>query len=246
MKHLTKSTFNNLPFWLPPFEDQIEIANRLNKIDEAAKHLGEQRQTLDQLVKSRFIEMFGSIEDNPFGWPIVRLEECCAINPKKVVAEGSTKVSLVPMNRIGEHGEFDPYGVVEYRELQTGYTSFIDDDVLFAKITPCMENGKGAIAKNLANGIGFGSTELHVLRPMKEICVPEWLYAILSFDHIRATAKANMTGTGGQRRVPASFLKKLKVPLPPMSLQKQYIQELSMVDKLRFDCERASALLSQR
>ena len=107
---------------------------------------------------------------------MARLEDICIINPKAPVLADDLEVSFVPMPKVGEQGEFDPSEIKEYREVKKGFTNFQNGDVLFAKITPCMENGKGAVAKDLKNGYGFGSTEFHVLRPDYTKVTSEWLY----------------------------------------------------------------------
>ena len=104
-------------------------------------------------------------------------------------------------------------------------------DVLFAKITPCMENGKGAVAKGLKNRIGFGSTEFHVLRPIDGISNPYWVYAITSFKSFRKEAESNMTGSAGQRRTPVSFLENYEVSLPPIELQNQFADFVARTNK---------------
>ena len=103
--------------------------------------------------------------------------------------------------------------------------------MLFAKITPCMENGKGAIATGLYNGIGFGSTEFHVLRPAKETATPRWIYTLTVFPQFRIDAASNMTGSAGQRRVPASFLENYRVSVPPLELQNRFAAFVTEVDK---------------
>jgi len=117
-------------------------------------------------------------------------------------------------------------------EVEKGYTYFQDGDVLFAKITPCMENGKCAIAKKLVNGIGFGSTEFHVIRA-KESVVPEWVYYYLRQETTRKEAERSMTGSAGQRRVPSKFLREEIIPLPPLSEQKRIAAILAKVDRVR-------------
>ena len=94
-----------------------------------------------------------------------------------------------------------------------------------------MENGKGAVAINLRNGIGFGSTEFHILRPVDRRSNPYWIYSLTSFEMFRKDAAANMTGSAGQRRVPASFLERYKVSLPPFDLQEQFESFVLQVDK---------------
>ena len=115
--------------------------------------------------QSRFIEMFGMPGTDAFGWGMDRLGNACYINPKKGQDTRLVKgldVSFVPMPAVTEHGEIDASARKKYEEVKTGFTYFAEHDVLFAKITPCMENGKGAIARNLCNGIGFGSTEFEI------------------------------------------------------------------------------------
>jgi len=110
-------------------------------------------------------------------------------------------------------------------EVRKGFTSFTDGDVLFAKITPCMENGKSAIAAGLNNAYGFGSTEFHVLRPESGI-LSEWLFYFVRQASFRRRAKANFAGTAGQLRVPTSFLEAHPVPLPPLAEQQRIVAEI--------------------
>lgn len=119
-----------------------------------------------------------------------------------------------------------------YHEVAKGFTSFAENDVLIAKITPCMENGKCAIARRLANGIGFGSTEFHVLRATNRV-LPEWLFYFWRFPSTRQLAERNMTGSGGQQRVPTGFLEELPIPLPPLTEQRRIAAQLEQADRLR-------------
>ena len=93
--------------------------------------------------------------------------------------------------------------------------SACDGDVFFAKITPCMENSKGAVACGLANGRGMGSTEFHNLRPSRDVTASEWIYHFIKWEFFRKTAEQRMTGSAGQKRVPAQFLRDYEIPLPP-------------------------------
>lgn len=118
-------------------------------------------------------------------------------------------------------------------EVRKGYTYFQNRDVLFAKITPCMENGKVAIAQNLKNGIGFGTTEFHVIRPKEQI-LSEWIYYVIRQPFFREIAKNRMTGSAGQKRVPTQFLKNYKILLPPLAEQKKIVARLdSLSEKIR-------------
>ena len=102
------------------------------------------------------------------GWTMARLGDVCEINPRRPRLElaPDAPISFIPMAAVNESGK--GIAVVEsrpYREVAKGYTYFQEEDVLFAKITPCMQNGKHAVARGLLGGFGFGTTEFHVLRP---------------------------------------------------------------------------------
>jgi type I restriction enzyme S subunit len=218
-------------------EKQDEIVRNLAAVDTAIAIRKEQIRLIDQVVKSRFIELFGMPGTDAFGWGLVPLGSTCNINPKKSLDSrlvSGAMVSFVPMPAVTEHGEIDATAIKEYDEVKTGFTYFAENDVLFAKITPCMENGKGAVAKGLHNGIGFGSTEFHVLRPISGKTDPYWIYTLTAFSQFRMDAASNMTGSAGQRRVPASFLENYRVSLPPIALQEQFAAFVEQTDKSKY------------
>lgn len=224
---------------IPSFsmDKQMEIASIFDKIDDLIARRKEQVRNMDQAVKSRFIELFGMPGTDAFGWGLVPLGSTCNINPKKSLDSrlvSGVIVSFVPMPAVTEHGEIDATAIKEYDEVKTGFTYFAENDVLFAKITPCMENGKGAVAKGLHNGIGFGSTEFHVLRPISGKTDPYWIYTLTAFSQFRMDAASNMTGSAGQRRVPASFLENYRVSLPPIALQEQFAAFFEQTDKSKY------------
>ena len=179
------------------------------------------------------------------GWGITTLGSVCQVNPKKGQDKrlvGDLEVSFVPMPAVSERGEIDPSEVRVYDTVKTGFTYFAENDVLFAKITPCMENGKGAVARGLHNSIGFGSTEFHVLRPLQGKTDPYWIYTLTSFSEFRSDAASNMTGSAGQRRVPANFLEQYRVSVPPIQLQEQFATFVEQTDKLKFAVQNAADL----
>jgi len=162
-------------------------------------------------------------------WPMVELGEVSEINPKKSeIAEikKSTTVSFVPMEDIGiKEMYIKPKKEKSIEEVYKGYTYFKENDLLVAKVTPCFENGKSGIAINLKNGIGFGSSELHVIRASEKI-LPEYIYPFITTDIFIDQGVLQMTGTGGLQRVPSSYLQKLSIPLPPLEIQQQIVEEL--------------------
>ncbi|MBI3938774.1 MAG: restriction endonuclease subunit S [Betaproteobacteria bacterium] len=163
----------------------------------------------------------------------VPLSSVCEINPRfpKQSRPGAhTEVTFVPMSAVDE--QFAEISIPEsrrYVDVATGFTCFRNDDVLFAKITPCMENGKAAIARNLKNGLGFGSTEFHVLRTGPEV-IPEWIYYYIRQPDFRKRAKRNFRGAAGQQRVPADFLAREVIPLPAVTQQRRIVDILSRAE----------------
>ena len=163
---------------------------------------------------------------------MAKLKDFCTINPKAPVLADDIEVSFVPMPKVGEQGEFDPSEIREYQEVKKGFTNFQNGDVLFAKITPCMENGKGAIVRALKNGHGFGSTEFHVLRPDYSKATSEWIYYLTSWHVFRKEAEINMTGSAGQKRVPKTFLENYEINLPEVQKQKEMADTLDHIGNL--------------
>lgn len=161
-----------------------------------------------------------------------KLKDICIINPKSPGFQDDLSVSFVPMSKIGEQGEFDPSEVRTYQEVKKGFTYFQNGDILFAKITPCMENGKGAVARSLENGVGFGSTEFHVLRPLTEFVTSEWLFYLLNWQTFRKEAERNMIGSAGQKRVPKTFLEEYSVDIPVLEKQREMTNILNRVCNL--------------
>lgn len=180
---------------------------------------------------------------------MARLGDICEINPRLPRDHGLTdgsEVSFVPMAAVSEvSGTIESAALRRYDEVKKGYTAFSDGDVLFAKITPCMENGKAALASGLAGGRGFGSTEFHVLRA-RESVLPEWIYYFVRREPFRREAKRNFTGTAGQQRVPTSFLQGALVPVPPLEEQRRIVDLLARAEgivRLRREAQQKAAEL---
>ena len=163
---------------------------------------------------------------------MAKIKDICTINPKAPILADDVEVSFVPMPKVGEQGEFDPSETKAYQDVKKGFTNFQNGDVLFAKITPCMENGKGAVVRSLKNGYGFGSTEFHVLRPDYSKVTSEWLYYLTSWSEFRKEAEINMTGSAGQKRVPKTFLENYEVNLPTLQKQREMAAMLDQICKL--------------
>lgn len=161
-------------------------------------------------------------------WPIKKLSEVALINPRRPALErdDSVDTSFVPMEAVDEVlGEVTQTLTQPYSKVKKGYTYFEDGDVIFAKITPCMQNGKHAVVSNLSDNFGFGSTEFHVVRPSEDI-ISEWIHYYLRRKQTLDAAAKTFTGAVGQQRVPASFLENLEIPVPHPDVQRQIAARL--------------------
>lgn len=164
----------------------------------------------------------------PDNWVDVTLIEVARINPTidKSTYVDDLDVSFVPMPAVeAETGKIDVSQIKRFGEVKKGYTPFLQHDVLFAKITPCMENGKVAVAPELRNDVGFGSTEFHVLRAYEGI-VPHYLYYFVSSKAYRYDAEHNMTGAVGQKRVPTPYIERSSIPVPPTNEQRRIVAKI--------------------
>lgn len=163
------------------------------------------------------------------------ISEVVDVNPRtppEIFSDLKRVVDFVPMVQLSEKGHVTPNGSRPVGEVLKGYTYFENGDVLVAKITPCMENGKAAFVHNLPHQIGFGSTEFHVLRPGDSI-EGRYLFYMIWNSEFRNEAERHMTGSAGQKRVPKSFFDRFEIPLPPLSEQKRIADILDKADAIR-------------
>jgi type I restriction enzyme, S subunit len=182
-----------------------------------------------------------------------RLRTAIRLNPSKSeidTACSDDDVSFLPMEAIGEDGSLSLDRTRPLSEVQSGYTYFRDGDVLIAKITPCFENGKGAVARGLINGFGFGTTELIVARPRLRQLAPAYLYWITQSPDFRQWGEGAMYGAGGQKRVPDDFVLDYRAWLPPVPEQLAIAtfleRETCKIDALVEEQRRLIELLSEK
>lgn len=165
----------------------------------------------------------------PKDWKVVRLGDVAELNPKipgREQLDDEMPVQFLPMKAVEEvSGRIHLDEERRYGDVKKSYTAFINGDVLFAKVTPCMENGKVAVANNLKNGIGLGSSEFHVLRSTGQV-LSEYLFHFLVQKNFRNEAQAAMTGAVGLRRVPKQFLENYSLPLPPLAEQQRIVAKI--------------------
>lgn len=174
----------------------------------------------------------------------IPLSEIAQVNPPRppLSVDAYAEVSFVPMGDVSESGRWDKRQVRRFSEVSRGYTYFAENDVLFAKITPCTENGKGCHAIGVRNGIGFASTEFHVLRA-NGTGDAGFVYQWSIYLPLRLKAAAVMTGSAGQQRMPASFFDSFEIPRIDKTEQSKIAEILSTVDRA---IEQTEALIAKQ
>lgn len=220
---ILKDTVLNQQFPLPPIEIQRQLINELDGyqqvIDGAKKVLNGYRPKINYTIESK-----------------KTLEEIATFRPPKDEVKSlstDTMVSFVPMATINEFDEsFTPNEERKIGEVLSGFTYFRDNDILLAKITPCFENGKAGIARNLKNGIGFGSTEYIVIRANTAVVYPEWIFYNINTTEFIDAGKSFMTGTAGQRRIDINYVKQYHIPVPSLTKQKEILDQIKYEQSL--------------
>ena len=179
----------------------------------------------------------------PDGWHMVRLGNVAEVNPRrpKLDVEAQALLTFIPMAAVAENcSGITSLEQREYREIASGYTYFEEDDVLFAKITPCLQNGKHALACGLIGGFGFGTTEFHVIRAGSGID-PRHLFRVLTQPFNIDKCARSFSGTAGQQRVQPETLKSLPFLLPPLPEQRAIAAVLDSIDEA---IERTEAVIA--
>ena len=245
LTNINAKQYSSFRLPLPPLSEQKRIAALLNqqmayveKARQAAEEILEAAQALPGAFLRQAFPAHG--EALPAGWQWTKLGDVCKVNPRRPTGfdwDPHTKTTFVPMPSVdGQTGAITQPQERNYAEVSRGYTYFEEGDVLFAKITPCMQNGKHAIASGLGNGFGFGSTEFHVLRPSGAV-LSEWVHKFLRQPSVLAEAVHHFRGSVGQQRVPKEFLTYLPIPLPPLTEQKRIAallnQQMAYVETVR-------------
>jgi type I restriction enzyme S subunit len=177
----------------------------------------------------------------PKHWDAKRLRFATRLNPSRneVLLPADASISFIPMDAVGERGGLKLEDECALEDVGAGYTYFANGDVVVAKITPCFENGKGALAAGLTNGVALGTTELHVIRANKDLD-PKFLFYLSISAHFRDIGESEMYGAGGQKRIPDTFIKDFRAALPPKS------EQLGMVAFLDRETARIDALIAKK
>jgi type I restriction-modification system DNA methylase subunit/restriction endonuclease S subunit len=226
LKHISKEYLDNLKIPLPPFDVQARIVAECEAIDKETEQAG---KAIEEAGK----EIEGKINDIIGKYPEKKIAEIAIINPSKSEikdVDDNTLISFVEMASVSDEGFIAHKVDKPLKDMRKGgYTYFAENDIIIAKITPCMENGKCAIATGLTNGLALGSTEFHVFRPKQEI-IGKYLFSFLNRATLRKEAEQNMTGSSGHRRVPASFYESYKIPLPSLAEQARIVNEIEAIE----------------
>lgn len=229
----------------PDLAEQKRIADKLDgvfsNIESGLTELYSQRTQANELKQSLLVSIFSNQE-----WQTQKLSDVADINPRKNVGklEATDEVSFIPMESVDDlTGQILSKQTRDLGTVARGYTAFQNGDVIFAKITPCMENGKCAVADGLENGVGFGSTEFYVVRP-KENISPDYLWHFLRQERVRAEAKKHFTGAAGHKRVPKTFVENLELPIPLKKGKPDFAQQQKVVAELDKKFEVVDELLA--
>lgn len=246
-KTLSRKLFEATSIPLPPLDEQRRIASRLGGVAQLVNEIGAHS---DSAVVSAALD--GATERyidslRKCGWHEVAIDQVAEVNPRRAKLDADASVAFVPMAAVD-----DRTGTIAAAERRTaatvsnGYTQFLAGDVIFARITPCMQNGKCAVFDPSDDvAAGYGSTEFHVLRP-REVSA-QWLHLWLRRPRFRADATASFTGTAGQQRVPDRFLRSAPILLPPdLRAEREAVSRLSRIadlaEEMRAATERRGAL----
>jgi len=217
-KEISKTNFEKISIPLPPISVQRQIVDELESyqriIDGARAVVDNYKPTIPSNI----------------GGELKPLNDIAVLRPSKNEVKSlaeDTLVSFVPMADLNTHDiSFEPKEEKPLNEVISGFTYFKDNDVLLAKITPCFENGKAGIARNLKNGVGFGSTEYIVIRANTDVVYPEWIFYHINSARFISQGKGHMTGTAGQRRVNIDYVQNYSIVVPKLEEQNRILDEI--------------------
>lgn len=239
---IQKGCIEGIKINLPPLNEQRRIVEKIEeefgKIDEGVEKL---RFALEQIKQYRQAVLKSAFDGKLYKtteWKEKTFNSILEVNPKTdipLISNGDL-VSFLPMSAVQAETNQYTEEFVSYQKVKKGYTKFKNGDVLFAKITPCMENGKSCVVDNLKYEVGFGSTEFHILRSLGSI-IPKFIFYYIVQESFRKKAQNAMTGAVGQRRVSADYLKNTIINIPSTIAEQQQIvkeieKRLKVADKI--------------
>lgn len=231
IKNLNFDSYLSLKIPQPPLSTQQEIITECESLDklveDSYKNISEAKDSIEEIVVSTF-EKF----------PKSKLAAVSLLNPSKTEIKNVDEnilVSFVEMSSVSNAGYIAEKVDRPLKDLKKGsFTYFAENDIILAKITPCMENGKCALAKGLTNELGMGSSEFHVVR-VKENISSKFIFTLLNREVVRKEAEQNFTGSSGHRRVPPTFYQNYQVPVPTLLEQEKLVVEIEKLEKIISD-----------
>lgn len=235
-KTLGQEAFLDLSIPLPPYPEQRKIATILGTWDEAIA-LTERRIAAGQQRKGALVQdlLEGKVRFPDYvgqEWVPIRLRDISLVNPPKPAGlSEDTDISFVAMADVSEDGQIVNIKRMRYCKIKSSFTPFQQHDVLIAKITPCFENGKGALVRALETECGFGSTEFHVLRANPDRVLPEYLYYHTVARDFKRRGTSSMVGSAGQKRVQKDFIATYEIMLPSLPEQRRIAEVLAACDR---------------
>lgn len=258
---ITSTDLLNLSLCVPPLQEQSKIAKYLDyKTAQIEKLITDKEKLINLLneertsvinqavtkgvnpnerMKDSGVEGLGEIPGN---WGVKKLKHIAHINPSTktyaLTERQEEYVVFLPMEKVSEEGDISQDVRRKTSDVISGFTYFERDDVIVAKITPCFENGKGALLSNLETDYGFGSTEFHTIRAAETV-TKEFIYYITKSERFMTFGEAFMSGAAGQKRVPTSFLKEFKIGVPEIEEQK------TIVDHIKTECGNIDSILAK-
>lgn len=219
--------FKNLYVPLPPLNIQQKIVDEIEDVEKNNTQLQDKQVNLKNQIKEIINNCYKHYDKE-------NLKKIVETNPSKAEIkdlDANETVSFIDMPSVSNNGYIENEVIKTYQDVRKGsYTYFKKGDVIIAKITPCMENGKCACANNIKCDIAFGSSEFHVFRVSEKI-INKYLFTVLNRSEIRENAEKQMTGASGHRRVPIAFYENLSIPVPPLSEQQKIVAQIEDLEK---------------
>ena len=224
---ITRTTLEPYQIPLPPKEIQEKIVSEIEVLEKKEREAKEKIEKRKEQIENICLQAYSKYDK-------AKLNQLAKTNPSKTEIsdlDTNTLISFVDMASVSNDGYIANKTDRPYSEIKKGsYTYFRENDIIIAKITPCMENGKCALATNLTNGLALGSSEFHVIRANSDRINTKYLFSLLNRKSVRVEAEKNMTGASGHRRVPIVFYENLEIPVPSLLEQQKIVSQIEKIE----------------
>lgn len=222
-KNIDIDEFNRLKIPLLPKNIQQKLINDMEAIEK-------NEQINEELINKKQQDIKDKINNDSFSKRA--LKTFATLNPPKTIKDldDDTLVTFLDMPSVSNDGFIEKPIIKTLGMTKKGFTFFQNGDVIMAKITPSMENGKGAYVENMKNNLGFGSTEFHTIRAINNEAIGKYIHYLLKQKEFRMNASKNMTGTSGHKRVPKEYVADYKFLIPDIKTQKKIIKDIEKIE----------------